>query len=182
MRGTNKRTRQNIRSILVFIILATVPCYLVAFIALFAANGTTRERATATPRQSDNPVLATWTPIDPDALLTEQFGVPSQTPFGFVPTWTPLGFQATWTPFGNVQATSTPFGFQPTWTPLGLQPTWTPFVNTQPTWTPFVFNTATPTPLVVIIASDTPTATPTLTPTPTQTQQILLPPSDTPMP
>ena len=132
---------------LIFVILSTIPCYLLGIGLWLFSPDNNAPSPTLTLDAPD--VTATWTQIVLTQLTNDNIS-------NFTATWTPIvvGFDtATPTQSGFQQATATLF-FPPTVT---RTPTNTPFV---PTNTPIVPPTATATPTipqpVLLPASDTP--------------------------
>jgi hypothetical protein len=170
------RRRTVLRSVFFFIIVGTLPFYLLGFILWGTAPDNSQRNitpivSTQTPIGGDvTPTTppATWTPRPTNTPLSGLGPTPGQ----FIPPVIPTQFP-----------TLTPFVVIPTGTPA---PTLTPF----PTNTPLPLPTETPLPL----PSDTPRPQPTNTSQPTNTPQPLptntsagddgplLPPSDTPQP
>lgn len=133
--ASNVARRARTRSILIFIILATIPCYCLGFVLLQVGTNARERPATATPtvtgtiQPSDTPAAASPSPIIfPSATIS------------LTPT-------VTWTP------SMTPTLFQP--------PTRTPSLTPTETMVPTATDTLVPT----ATWTDTPTPTQTDTPT-----------------
>lgn len=131
-RGGNNRTQV----FLVFVILSTIPCYLLGVGLWLFSPDNNAPAATSIP---DTQATATWTPIDPNSLIT------------LTPTDAIIVNTATPTVNDFQQVTATVF-FPPTVTPTQTPTTFIPTVT--PTHTP----TPTPTEIqpVILPASDTP--------------------------
>ncbi|MCC7207476.1 MAG: hypothetical protein IT323_09225 [Anaerolineae bacterium] len=164
------RRQRTIQMTLLFIILATLPCYCVGLALLTVAPS--RGSRTPTPQGTD---LLGGTP----SLVVPSLR-PSITPAGFVtlvqpslisplrPTPTQLWLIPTspFVPTSPVLPTQPP---APTWTPF-TNPTWTPAPPVLPSETPIVIVPPTSTPVEPTATSPPPTETETATPTPTWTE------------
>ncbi len=152
------RRRTMIRVGLFFVIIGTLPCYLLGFILW----GTSPDRQAATQ--------ATFTPQVTAIFGTATNTSPATLTLLPVSTLSPLGpTPGQFIPPRIIVRTNTPPPvFIP---PATAAPTLTPF----PSNTPFPTNTDLP-----VIPTFTPA--PTETPIPTATDVILLPPTDTPIP
>jgi hypothetical protein len=181
-----QRRRRLLHTILLAIILATLPCYCAGAMLLGLAPDRDRVRVTITGVATlIDPGLLTQTGLPPVATLyptitplpwgqytnTPIFGGPVLTPGQFVPptsTWLPT---LTWTfaPTATFPPTSTFFlptsTTAPTITPTF---TWTPVPSDMPTGTPVIVTlTSTPTPTATETATvESATDAPLLTPTP----------------
>lgn len=133
-------SRRTVYSILIGVILLTIPCYVIGIAALLIAQPGQADRSTTTPTATLlAPLLQTFTPLPPTPTFGE---IPTQ----FVPpTVTP-----------RPSDTPTP---PPTATPEP-PPTYTPSPSPTVTLPPTVTDTPTPEP------TETPTEAPTETPTP----------------
>jgi hypothetical protein len=152
-KSRKQQNREFWRNIFIWTIGLSVPCYVLAFFVYAFV-----------PRQADRIqptrfVTATWTPIDPNAILTQR-ALTNPAPTSLFPTRTP---------FDNF--TTAPIFFTPD-----------VFVSTTPIPTRFITSTPNPNPPT---ATTAPTTAPTLaqpTAQPTQAPPIILPPTDTPNP
>ena len=193
-------------SVLIGIILLTVPCYLIGFAALFilqrpdqnpvlsptatpAAQATQTRAPTPTlaelPTQFVPPTPSATAPLTASPVSTQLPSVPTATETPTVPALVTLPPPPTETPAST--ATDTP---QPSATLTGTatdtpQPSATvPTDTPEPTLTDTPSPTDTPTraPGLVILPTDTPTFTPSPVPSPTRTPTPSLTPSPTPSP
>jgi len=165
------RKRENLRTILIFIILGTIPCYLLGVIIWAFTPPTTDDADVAPPTATRENRSGLPTIANPDTELTlTPRASATNTPRSGLPTIDgsdPQPIQ----PTQNRIATAIPAAN----TPIPIIPTQTiPASNT-----PFISPPATVTPIVL---PPTLTRTPQTPPTPTPTIQILLPPTDTPAP
>lgn len=162
-----------VRSILVTIIIGTIPFYILGIIVWLvpSASGTpantpdasiTQDSDSTSGGSGDSGVRPTWTPIDPDALVTLQPVTGTVTLVTAAPT-SDLG-------------TIVPTVVIPSATLRGA----IPIVPTEPpripSATPTIPPTFTPQP------TNTQPPLPTSTQPPTATQPVLMPPTDTPAP
>ncbi len=176
------RRQRTIQTTLLFIILATLPCYCVGFVLL----GIAPQRTQRTPTIVAQTRTVTGSPASVTATL---FASITPFPTGFAPPTSlpPLG--PTPTQIRLITRTFTPIPpptiiiIPPTFTPIIIIITNTPF----PTTTPQVFTatpsrTSTPTLTATVFV---PTPTPTRTTTPTLTATVFVPtptPTATPTP
>ncbi len=156
------RTRKPIYTVLIAIILATIPCYCLGFIALSLRTST--GRPTPSPTFTAELTLApTETPHGVGGTSVPRTLEPTPTQW-YPPTFTPTP-SPTLTPTPTETPSPTP---TETATPTET-PTLTPTMTATPTATPTPTATSTETPTLTPTMTITPTATPTLTPTPTAT-------------
>src|SRR5215510_4377606 len=155
------RRQRVIQTTLLFIILATLPCYCVGFVLLGVAPSrgvrTATPIATRTNEAGDQPTPTLFKSITPFPTLIENtlsplLPTPTQLRFNFTLTWTPI---------------------VPTKTPV-VQPTWTPIVIVPPTATNIIVPTSTP---VTPTATKAPPSATSVPPTATT-----VPPSATSIP
>lgn len=174
MNQARLRRRRVTRSILLAIIVATLPCYCLGAIML----GLARPNRTS-------PTTLTAQAIPSQVTVTSQFPGMTYTPFQGV-TPLPSGPPPTWTP-SQSGPLLTPGQFIPTSTPLILPPTATLTFTFAPIPTSTPLPTSTP-PVIVITLTPTPTSTPTPTftqpptntDTPTLTPTLTETPTETP--
>ena len=151
-KSRQQQNREFWRNVFIWTIGLTVPCYLLAIFTYAFA-----------PRQSDRipptgEITATWTPIDPAAILTQRaLTNPAPTVSPVFASSTPFDNFSTVPPdfFTSVFVTSTPAP--------------TRFITSVPSNTPVATNTS---PATAVPA----------TPIPQPTDPIILPPTDTPNP
>lgn len=148
-KSRKQQNREFWRTIFIWTIGLSIPCYALAFfIYAFVPRQAERIRPTEV-------ITATWTPIDPNFLLTQRA----------LTNPAPTSLFASSTPFDNF--TSEPIFFTPA-----------PFFTSTPAPTRFI--TSTPN-----LNPPTATTVPTLVPPPVQPTDappIILPPTDTPNP
>ncbi len=173
------RRQRAIQTTLLFIILATIPCYCVGFVLLSvapqrglrtpAAITTTATTGTTRPSSVGSPTITLFPTLNQPTALSPLLPTPTQIRL-VVPTYLPSA-----TPFVPT-LTPIPTNLPPTITPIIINtviivPTATPL----PTSTP-VTPTSTPAPTTSIpptaTFTETPTVTPTATPTFTETPTV----------
>ena len=162
------RKRENLRTILIFIILGTIPCYLLGVIIWAFTPPTTDDADVAPPTATRETRSGLPTIANPDTELTlTPRASATHTPRSGLPTIDGSDPRPTQGRVATrIPAANTPIPIIPTQI---IPPSNTPFIAPAPSNTPFVL-------------PPTLTLTPQTPPTATATTQILLPPTDTPAP